>query len=997
MPAPSTTDEFLDLVRKSGLVDPERLDGFAANARRQPADEGDPKQLAALLVGAGLLTQFQAEQFLLGKWRGFTIGKYKVLERLGFGGNGTVYLCEHLVMHRKVAVKVLPATKADNPAALGRFYREARASGILDHPNLVKAHDIDQDGPLHFLVMEYVDGSNLQEIVSKFGPLAVDRAAHYIRQTAQALQHAHQVGLIHRDVKPANILIDRTGTVRVLDLGLARFFRDQNDPLTLKYDEKNVLGTADYVSPEQALNSHEVDIRADVYSLGATFYYLLTGQPPFPGGKAAQKLIWHQVRQPTPVRTLRREVPPELAAIVQKMMAKEPAHRYQVPGEVVEALTPWTRTPLPPPPEAEMPRLSPAAARSVSAPPEGEPAPAPAPRPVVLSTRGAASGPTRAGAPTNAPPAQRHADPTTPRPMARSDTDPVRPRPAPVPRAAAKAPPADAARSSARGLRLAVILLVGAVGGSTLRWGLSVFSRDTQPATLQTTLVVSRSDSPDAFKTVADALKKAAPGDRIVVAEDVWEEALQVNGEDGTGKDVRIEGAPDRVVLWRVPPGHKEGQPLLQLTRVAGLTIGNFTLDGLDRVRDLVAISGACPGLKLEDLELRGFSANGVTVRNAEGDGDLPLTLQSLRIRPAHPAASAVRFEADAEKPTRHVRVTDCRLEGPYQAAVSLAGPSASLELQRNRIFNVTDGVVCRRGAPAPALGLALLNNTFCEVENAGLRFEATPPEGSRVVLNGNLFAHTGTLGQIDDFSPRPPQTPALWIWLEESRPGKEVPVESRYFRKTFTVDNPSATQAVLNVTADASFTAWINGERVGSGEFHPSSRRVYSFDASRPLRRGHNVLAVQATNRTGVAGLLAQLTCTCAGSAPVTVATNTTWKVSRSPAAGWLHAGFEDDRWAAALAVGSARDTPAWHNLVWDSVVLDHFKGKAAQLFPEPVGNVRDLTSQESFPPFRATPLAFDLPADASDDARFLRYTRANALLLQAGSPGVPPAEKRR
>jgi serine/threonine protein kinase len=358
MPAPTKTDDFLDLVRKSGLVSPDELETFSQQVN---ADEITPKKTASMLVGAGLVTYFQAEQFLLGKWRGFTIGKYKVLERLGFGGTGTVYLCEHLQVHRKVAVKVLPITKSDNPAALGRFYREARAAGILEHPNLVKCHDVDQDNGLHFLVMDYVDGSSLQHIIGKFGPMAVERAAGYMRQAALGLQAAHQAGLVHRDIKPANILVDRRGVVRVLDLGLARFFEDDQDLLTLKYDEKNVLGTADYVAPEQALNSHAVDIRADIYSLGATFYFLLAGKPPFPEGKAAQKLVYHQVRQPQSIRDLRKEVPEGLAAIVHKMLAKKPGERFQTPAELVAALDAFVVEALPPPAEEEMPRLCPAA------------------------------------------------------------------------------------------------------------------------------------------------------------------------------------------------------------------------------------------------------------------------------------------------------------------------------------------------------------------------------------------------------------------------------------------------------------------------------------------------------------------------------------------------------------------------------------------------------------------------------------------------------------
>lgn len=358
MPAPATIPAFVELVSKSKLVDAERLRAFLHQAG---AVSTTPRNLAARLVAAGLLTQFQAEQLLLGKHRGFTLGKYRILERIGAGGHSTVYLGEHLLVRRRVAIKVLPTARSDNPTALARFYREARAAGSLDHPNLVKAHDVDCDNGLHFLVMDYVDGSSLQQIVARFGPLSIERSAHYIRQAAQALQAAYAAGLVHRDIKPANILLDRRGVIRVLDLGLARFFCDNDDPLTFKFDNNNVLGTADYVSPEQALNSHDVDIRADIYSLGATFYFLLTGRPLFPEGHITHKLIWHQTRQPPPLRQLRPDTPPALAALVERTIEKNPDRRYQTPTEMIEALIPWTTMPLPLPSEEEMPRLSPAA------------------------------------------------------------------------------------------------------------------------------------------------------------------------------------------------------------------------------------------------------------------------------------------------------------------------------------------------------------------------------------------------------------------------------------------------------------------------------------------------------------------------------------------------------------------------------------------------------------------------------------------------------------
>ena len=366
MPPPATSDEFVDLVLKSGVVDETRLRSHLQQLRERGNYPSDPSKLAGLLVHDALLTYFQADQILQGKWKRFSIGKYKVLERLGTGGMGQVFLCEHKVMKRRVAVKVLPAAKAQDPAALERFYREARAVAALDHPNIVRAYDIDQDGGLHFLVMEYVDGINLQDLVKKVGPLDITRACHYIYGAAVGLQHAHEMGLVHRDIKPGNILVDRSGVVKILDMGLAKFFHDDDDKLTKKYDE-NILGTADYLAPEQALDSHTVDIRADIYSLGATFYFLLTNQPLFAEGTVAQKLLWHQTREPIPLRSIRPDVPQELADLIAKMMAKDPAQRFQIPAEVMAALTPWVMAPIAPPSERELPHFSRAAVPGSSA------------------------------------------------------------------------------------------------------------------------------------------------------------------------------------------------------------------------------------------------------------------------------------------------------------------------------------------------------------------------------------------------------------------------------------------------------------------------------------------------------------------------------------------------------------------------------------------------------------------------------------------------------
>jgi serine/threonine protein kinase len=366
MLAPATIDGFLTVLGRTGLLAEKEIQSYLEAQRAAGTLPADPKELACALVRDGLLTHFQAQQILMGKARGFAIsGKYKLLEHLGEGGMGAVYLCEHLAMRRRVAIKVLPAGRSQDDSYLERFYREARAVAALDHPNIVRAHDIDHDDKLHFLVMEYVDGASLQEIVQKTGPMDVLRACHYIRQAALGLQHAHEAGLVHRDVKPGNILVDRNGIVKVLDMGLARFFHD-DDSLSKKFDE-TVLGTTDYLAPEQTIDGN-VDIRADIYSLGATFYWLLTGRTLFGEGLAAQKLIWQQTRQPKPIRSLRPEVPAELADLIeQRMLAKDPARRFQVPAEAAAALGPWTQTPIGPPPVEEMPQLCPAAAGGLGA------------------------------------------------------------------------------------------------------------------------------------------------------------------------------------------------------------------------------------------------------------------------------------------------------------------------------------------------------------------------------------------------------------------------------------------------------------------------------------------------------------------------------------------------------------------------------------------------------------------------------------------------------
>lgn len=361
MPPPSTVTEYVGLIEKTGLIPEDRLSAALNEIQNKPNPPQTIDQFANAAIRKGLLTVFQSKQIRLGRYKKFILnGKYRILELIGTGGMGAVYLCEHKFMRRLVAVKILPADKYDDPSNLERFVREARAVAALNHPNIVRAYDIDKAEGMHFLVMEYVDGSSLQEIVARFGPLDPIRSANIIAQSAIGLQHAQDKGLIHRDIKPGNLLIDRTGIVKLLDLGLARFFQpERDDKLTEKYDEKCVLGTADYLAPEQAI-SNNVDIRADIYGLGGTMYFLLTGQSPAPDGNVTQKLLFHQKMEPVPVTEFRKDVPPGILEVLARMMKKNPADRFQTPMDVATALAPWAEKYEGVPANFEMPDLCPA-------------------------------------------------------------------------------------------------------------------------------------------------------------------------------------------------------------------------------------------------------------------------------------------------------------------------------------------------------------------------------------------------------------------------------------------------------------------------------------------------------------------------------------------------------------------------------------------------------------------------------------------------------------
>lgn len=336
-----TTEKLIELIKRSGLVRNEDLAEFMGRHARQTGGviSADSELLAEQIVDAGLVTRWQMDQLLKGKYRGFQLGKYTLKGHLGTGGMSSVYLSEHPIMRRPVAIKVLPKKRVSKSSYLERFELEARAVAALDHPNIVRAYDIDNEGDTHYIVMEYVEGKDFQRIVEHEGPLSFERAADYIAQAAVGLQHAHEAGVVHRDIKPANCLVDKGGTVKVLDMGLAKFATEEASLSAVHKD--SVVGTADYLAPEQAVNSSRVDTRADIYGLGGTLYFLLTGHPPFPKGTLTERLLKHQKEEPASIYVDRPDAPATLVDICRRMMMKDPSQRIQTASDVASELRQW--------------------------------------------------------------------------------------------------------------------------------------------------------------------------------------------------------------------------------------------------------------------------------------------------------------------------------------------------------------------------------------------------------------------------------------------------------------------------------------------------------------------------------------------------------------------------------------------------------------------------------------------------------------------------------
>ena len=333
-----SANSFLQMLRQSGLLTVSQRRAVEQHVEKH--GQISAAEISEWLLQKDVITRWQSEKLLQARYRGFFLGPYRLLDRIARGGMSSIYSARHSSTNELHALKVLPPARTVKASYLPRFRREAEMTQRLVHPNIVRVFGVyeenDGQNPVHFMAMELLQGRDLFEIVKQSGPQPLSLAVEYVRQAAAGLEYAHRHGLVHRDIKPGNLFLTSNGTVRILDLGLAQDF-DSEENLTREFNDR-VLGTADYLSPEQAADSHAVDARADIYSLGCTLFCLLTGRPPYIEGTLVQRLVAHQTKSPPPLSDFRSDVPDSLTALLRHMMAKNRNDRIASAALVAEQL-----------------------------------------------------------------------------------------------------------------------------------------------------------------------------------------------------------------------------------------------------------------------------------------------------------------------------------------------------------------------------------------------------------------------------------------------------------------------------------------------------------------------------------------------------------------------------------------------------------------------------------------------------------------------------------
>lgn len=723
-----TLESFLQVVQRSGLLEGPELKEFLEKQKSEGQSIQTADQAAQCLIEANKLTAWQAKKLLQGRHKGFFLGKYRLHELLGKGGMSSVYLAEHNVMRRRVALKVLPFKYVDNSSYLERFYREAQAIAALDHPNIVRAYDVDsfQDDEnstaVHYLVMEYVEGRDLHEIVAAEGPLDVYSAVEFVSQAARGLEHAHDAGFIHRDIKPGNLLVDSRGTVKLLDLGLARLFGGEEEASVTKDNDQKVLGTADFLSPEQAIDSHDVDPRTDQYSLGCTLYFLLTGQPPFPDGTLAQRLLAHQTKSPPKLSELRSDVPDDLVRVVEKMMAKKPEDRYADAKELAEATEDWLK----------MNRaLKPATAQTRAVGGVAPPSPS-----SVFSTEGG-------------PASRVSSQPSSTGSFAGSgvlDSGVFDPHAGSSPSVSSvSAVRSRRKRKRGNGMLVGWMMGAGVAAVAVVIGAIAMNSGDDEnedgELSREKVLVEETGLKPELtvgeagdFKSIATALEfihkhatdVTADVQVVKVLAGTYEERIAIEEDYKQPFPPRVDVVAEGEVVLSSDGTH----PILDINGVKGIRFRGLAFDcsGCERA---VVLTGRMTGSRIADCVFRKLTTTGIEMNEvlASGGEESELTISNTSFELDSGNAVGIKF-IPLPNLGAFVTVSDCRFVGPMRAGIDLGDVCDSTTIVRCVFAIGTRGIWF--SGPQPQLArAAIVNNTFYQV-NSGILFDEQPSQFSQ-------------------------------------------------------------------------------------------------------------------------------------------------------------------------------------------------------------------------------------------------------------------------
>lgn len=768
----TSLEKFLSVLRLSGLIEESVLNEVLDDVQSQSTDLTAEK-LADILVDRNLITSWHGTKLLKGKHKGFFLGRYKLLRLLGRGGMSSVYLAEHTVMKRQCAIKVLPYKLVEDSSYLPRFYREAQAVAALDDPNIVRAYDVDKqtDGEMeiHFLVMEYVKGQNFYELVKNQGPLQPRTAADYIRQGALGLAHAHQAGMVHRDVKPGNFIVDGNGTVKLMDLGLAMVREGKEGVSVTLANEEKVLGTADYLAPEQAVDSHQVDQRADIYALGCTFFFLLTGRPPFDEGTLAQRLLAHQTKEPPAISEFRQDVPAALVDIISRMMVKDPEQRMQTALEVVNELQTWLSDPDAVETEVENSH-QPILLIDSSSSEEAEKGPSGAISDFLAHLEESSLKKSRRDSklPSGGDTAKSFPSDTDSlqKPPATSDstTSVFHSGPSSIVSPEPRASVQHQQRRQRMGVRpINLMLTLFAVGFGI--GAIYILMQLGDPPLPPSPPTLSDGTTDVAALDISGPVVRVGPdGDfRTITAavEYIADQAFTSTGR--TINEIRVSAGQtlvehvvmDNTGLGVFPSGLKiigEGPEYPVLTSTAGpvLTLGsiehlllaNLQIDCTD-LPVAVQISGYLSGTQLKDLTFSHVKNVAILGLGSKGLPGSPVSMIDCRFEAESAEATAVRFEESTTSNVQHVHLLRCRMIGPLAKGIvfhSPGGSTSDVEIS-NCIFHETQTGITFAGPGHVLKDLQIFNNTFHRFQR-GILFESGPSEASQdIAFHQNLFA----------------------------------------------------------------------------------------------------------------------------------------------------------------------------------------------------------------------------------------------------------------